>query len=163
MFNLTLSYSKMCQRSTLESTELPKKDTWYLMSDQQSPPLRPSSSTQWRATRPGQGQAATPTTQAAAPASVSAPTQKPADTRKEDFFWDGDIVLTLKHARGVIAADVSGTSDPYCKVFLTSEKDNVPFIDGYKTKIHWKTLNPDWNEVDFRIQLSLPFRLSLLL
>jgi Ca2+-dependent lipid-binding protein len=56
-------------------------------------------------------------------------------------------VLNLKHARGVIAADVNGTSDPYCKVFLSSESHNVSFVDGWKTKIHWKTLNPEWNEV----------------
>lgn len=132
----------------------------YLMAENNTP-IRPSGSTQWRATRPGQGTPTRPAATVTASASVplAAATTTPAtstspssgssqvETRKEDFFWDGDIVLTLKHARGVIAADVNGTSDPYCKVYLKSDKDNLSFVDGWKTKIHWKTLNPDWNEV----------------
>lgn len=102
--------------------------------------------TAWRATKPGAGN--TPPRPSHSPVVAHPPSgEKAADTRKEEYFWDGELILSLKHARGLIAADVSGTSDPYCRVFLKSETHNVAFIDGYKTKIQWKTLNPDWNDV----------------
>lgn len=37
--------------------------------------------------------------------------------------------------------DLSGTSDPYVKVFLLPEKKKK-----YETKVHRKTLNPVFNE-----------------
>lgn len=44
-------------------------------------------------------------------------------------------------AADLIGMDMSGTSDPYVKVFILPDKKKK-----YETKVHRKTLNPVFNE-----------------
>eukprot|EP01100_Stratorugosa_tubuloviscum_P011870 TRINITY_DN539_c2_g2_i1.p1 TRINITY_DN539_c2_g2~~TRINITY_DN539_c2_g2_i1.p1 ORF type:complete len:746 (+),score=340.01 TRINITY_DN539_c2_g2_i1:131-2368(+) len=48
------------------------------------------------------------------------------------------LSLTVIAARNLIAADCNGFSDPYCVITFLNQK--------LKTKIKYKTLNPEWNE-----------------
>ncbi len=50
--------------------------------------------------------------------------------------------------------DMSGTSDPYVKVYLMPEKKK------YETKVHRKTLNPVFNET-FLFKVSPPTHIVL--
>ncbi|GAB1225829.1 hypothetical protein ENUP19_0263G0049 [Entamoeba nuttalli] len=56
-----------------------------------------------------------------------------------------NIQLTIIGARGIKAADITGTSDGYVKVKVGKKKE--------KTKIAKPSLNPDWNET-FNFQVS---------
>eukprot|EP01119_Soliformovum_irregulare_P013041 TRINITY_DN3438_c0_g1_i1.p1 TRINITY_DN3438_c0_g1~~TRINITY_DN3438_c0_g1_i1.p1 ORF type:complete len:195 (+),score=65.14 TRINITY_DN3438_c0_g1_i1:80-586(+) len=48
------------------------------------------------------------------------------------------LKVTIKEARYLSAMDVSGKSDPYCKIKLESQE--------YKTKTIKKSLNPKWDQ-----------------
>jgi len=50
------------------------------------------------------------------------------------------IRVRIIEARGLKAADMGGTSDPFCEVRLLNN------VDVHKTKVIKKTLDPFWNE-----------------
>nr|TKR90327.1 C2 domain-containing family protein [Populus alba] len=52
--------------------------------------------------------------------------------------FNGWIELILVEAKDLIAADIRGTSDPYVRVQYGSSKK--------RTKVMYKTLNPQWNQ-----------------
>lgn len=49
--------------------------------------------------------------------------------------------MSVIEARDLPGMDMSGTSDPYVKVYLLPEKKKK-----FETKVHRKTLNPVFNE-----------------
>ncbi|XP_076466121.1 synaptotagmin-1-like isoform X4 [Babylonia areolata] len=56
-------------------------------------------------------------------------------------FQKGELSVTVIQAADLPGMDMSGTSDPYVKVFLAPDKKKK-----YETKVHRKTLNPVFNE-----------------
>ncbi|CAH8602207.1 unnamed protein product [Schistosoma mattheei] len=56
-------------------------------------------------------------------------------------FTQGELTVGVIQATDLPGMDLSGTSDPYVKVFLLPEKKKK-----YETKVHRKTLNPVFNE-----------------
>lgn len=52
------------------------------------------------------------------------------------------LIINIKNATNLKAADSNGFSDPYTKVEVNYGTKKV----SYKTKIIKKTLNPEWNE-----------------
>ena len=56
----------------------------------------------------------------------------------------------VARAEELPAKDFSGTSDPYVKVYLLPDRKNK-----FQTKVHRKTLNPDFNE---RFYFNIPFK-----
>lgn len=61
---------------------------------------------------------------------------------------NGDLVITAKSAKNLIAADSNGFSDPYLKFYLNDNKNSF-----FKTSIQKKTLNPIWNQTLDRIEV----------
>ena len=65
------------------------------------------------------------------------------------------VEVEVVKAIGILAADKSGTSDPYCTLSLL-QADGKPFpSETYRTRIIKRTLNPEWGETfcvgnDFR-------------
>lgn len=54
-------------------------------------------------------------------------------------------------AEGLAAMDMSGTSDPYVKVYLLPDKKKK-----FETKVHRKTLDPTFNEhFNFKVTLDI--------
>lgn len=54
-------------------------------------------------------------------------------------------------AEGLAAMDMSGTSDPYVKVYLLPDKKKK-----FETKVHRKTLDPTFNEhFTFKVTLDV--------
>lgn len=51
------------------------------------------------------------------------------------------LAVTVIQAEDLPGLDMSGTSDPYVKVYLLPDKKKK-----YETKVHRKTLNPVFNE-----------------
>uniref|UniRef100_A0A8C0FXF5 Synaptotagmin-1 n=1 Tax=Chelonoidis abingdonii TaxID=106734 RepID=A0A8C0FXF5_CHEAB len=64
-----------------------------------------------------------------------------ADTLGLFPFTLSQLVVDIIQAADLPALDIGGTSDPYVKVFLLPEKKKK-----HETKVHWKTLNPTFNE-----------------
>ena len=63
------------------------------------------------------------------------------------------LSVTVIQAADLPGMDMSGTSDPYVKVFLAPDKKKK-----YETKVHRKTLNPVFNETfTFKVPLSIHF------
>ncbi|PVD28805.1 hypothetical protein C0Q70_11400, partial [Pomacea canaliculata] len=56
-------------------------------------------------------------------------------------FQKGELAVTVIQAADLPGMDMSGTSDPYVKVYLLPDKKKK-----YETKVHRKTLNPVFNE-----------------
>ncbi|XP_076445326.1 synaptotagmin-1 isoform X1 [Babylonia areolata] len=56
-------------------------------------------------------------------------------------FQKGELAVTVIQAADLPGMDMSGTSDPYVKVYLAPDKKKK-----YETKVHRKTLNPVFNE-----------------
>ena len=57
------------------------------------------------------------------------------------------LCVTVVRAEGLPAKDFSGTSDPYVKVYLLPDRKFK-----YQTKVHRKTLNPQFEETfEFRV------------
>ncbi|KAK3577448.1 hypothetical protein CHS0354_032299 [Potamilus streckersoni] len=56
-------------------------------------------------------------------------------------FQKGELTVGVIQAADLPGMDMSGTSDPYVKVFLLPDKKKK-----YETKVHRKTLNPVFNE-----------------
>nr|CAH8871596.1 unnamed protein product [Trichobilharzia regenti] len=56
-------------------------------------------------------------------------------------FTQGELTVGVIQATDLPGMDLSGTSDPYVKVFLLPEKKKK-----HETKVHRKTLNPVFNE-----------------
>ncbi|CAH8435107.1 unnamed protein product [Dicrocoelium dendriticum] len=56
-------------------------------------------------------------------------------------FTQGELTVGVIQATDLPGMDMSGTSDPYVKVFLLPEKKKK-----FETKVHRKTLNPVFNE-----------------
>ncbi|CAL1527192.1 unnamed protein product [Lymnaea stagnalis] len=54
---------------------------------------------------------------------------------------DLTLVVTINRAENLPAKDFSGTSDPYVKVYLLPDRKTK-----LQTKVHRKTLNPEFNE-----------------
>ena len=77
------------------------------------------------------------------PGPVAAEEEEPpsADPLKEK----GILRVTLNSARGLVAADENGKSDPYVKMHLAGQI--------FKSKVKKKTLTPHWDETyDFKIE-----------
>ncbi|VDK76039.1 unnamed protein product [Dibothriocephalus latus] len=68
-------------------------------------------------------------------------------------FTKGELTVGVIQATDLPGMDMSGTSDPYVKVYLMPEKKK------FETKVHRKTLNPVFNETFlFKVRsLSDPF------
>merc|ERR1711963_982194 len=56
----------------------------------------------------------------------------------KSMTWSAVIHVVLVQARGLMAMDAGGTSDPYCKIALGRER--------HKTKNISCTVNPKWRE-----------------
>ncbi|XP_063990947.1 synaptotagmin 1-like isoform X3 [Diachasmimorpha longicaudata] len=56
-------------------------------------------------------------------------------------FNSNSLAVTVIKAEELPALDMGGTSDPYVKVYLLPDKKKK-----FETKVHRKTLNPDFNE-----------------
>ncbi|XP_043120086.1 synaptotagmin-1b [Puntigrus tetrazona] len=56
-------------------------------------------------------------------------------------FTDSALVVGVVEAEGLAAMDMSGTSDPYVKVYILPDKKKK-----FETKVHRKTLDPTFNE-----------------
>ncbi|NP_001082930.1 synaptotagmin-1b [Danio rerio] len=56
-------------------------------------------------------------------------------------FTDSTLIVGVIRAEGLAAMDMSGTSDPYVKVYLLPDKKKK-----FETKVHRKTLEPTFNE-----------------
>lgn len=62
------------------------------------------------------------------------------------------VAVLLKNAKDLIAADLNGKSDPYCKITVISPEKFNNFKKGTcpkpcsKSKTIYKTLNPTWDE-----------------
>lgn len=56
-------------------------------------------------------------------------------------FQQGQLTVTVIQAEDLPGMDMSGTSDPYVKLYLLPEKKKK-----VETKVHRKTLNPVFNE-----------------
>ena len=56
------------------------------------------------------------------------------------------VEVEVIKAINIIAADKSGTSDPYCKLKLVQADGKVMPSEEYKTKTIQRTLNPEWDE-----------------
>ena len=65
------------------------------------------------------------------------------------------IQVEVVKATGIIAADKSGTSDPYCKVKLVQANGKPLPKEEYKTKTIQRTLDPEWNET---FKMGEPFK-----
>eukprot|EP01114_Cavostelium_apophysatum_P005619 TRINITY_DN1680_c0_g1_i2.p1 TRINITY_DN1680_c0_g1~~TRINITY_DN1680_c0_g1_i2.p1 ORF type:complete len:1023 (-),score=268.98 TRINITY_DN1680_c0_g1_i2:52-3120(-) len=52
--------------------------------------------------------------------------------------YKGVLEITVIEAKNLVAADKTGTSDPYCVLSLEKQRRKTKFVD--------KTLNPVWNE-----------------
>ncbi|XP_018653725.1 putative synaptotagmin 1,2 [Schistosoma mansoni] len=73
-------------------------------------------------------------------------------------FTQGELTVGVIQATDLPGMDLSGTSDPYVKVFLLPEKKKK-----YETKVHRKTLNPVFNETFvFKVRLFFLVLQSLL-
>jgi Ca2+-dependent lipid-binding protein len=57
---------------------------------------------------------------------------------KHPILQTGSLIVTLKHASQLVAADVGGKSDPFCELSLGSET--------VRSKTMKSTLEPVWNE-----------------
>lgn len=65
-------------------------------------------------------------------------------------FNTNNLAVTVIQAEDLPGMDMSGTSDPYVKVYLLPDKKKK-----YETKVHRKTLNPVFNETfNFKIPYS---------
>lgn len=60
------------------------------------------------------------------------------------------LLVCIIKAEDLPAKDFSGTSDPYVKVYLLPDRKHK-----YQTKVHRKTLNPDFNET---FAFNVPFK-----
>lgn len=56
-------------------------------------------------------------------------------------FNSNSLSVTVIKAEELPALDMGGTSDPYVKVYLLPDKKKK-----FETKVHRKTLNPEFNE-----------------
>uniref|UniRef100_A0A671KDU1 Synaptotagmin-1-like n=1 Tax=Sinocyclocheilus anshuiensis TaxID=1608454 RepID=A0A671KDU1_9TELE len=56
-------------------------------------------------------------------------------------FTDSALIVGVIEAEGLAAMDMSGTSDPYVKVYILPDKKKK-----FETKVHRKTLDPTFNE-----------------
>lgn len=56
-------------------------------------------------------------------------------------FNSNSLAVTVIKAEDLPALDMGGTSDPYVKVYLLPDKKKK-----FETKVHRKTLNPEFNE-----------------
>ena len=88
----------------------------------------------------------------------------PYESNYDDDDDDDDASVLLQLSVGVIQAadlpgmDMSGTSDPYVKVYIMPDKKKK-----FETKVHRKTLNPVFNETFvFKVRFVF-FHLSLCL
>ena len=61
-----------------------------------------------------------------------------------------NIIVTVINAEGLPAKDFSGTSDPYVKIYLLPDRKHK-----YQTKVHRKTLSPEFNE---RFNFSVAYK-----
>ncbi|XP_076311214.1 synaptotagmin-1-like isoform X2 [Tachypleus tridentatus] len=65
-------------------------------------------------------------------------------------FNTNNLAVTVIQAEDLPGMDLSGTSDPYVKIYLLPDKKKK-----YETKVHRKTLNPVFNETfNFKIPYS---------
>lgn len=57
------------------------------------------------------------------------------------IFFLVQLIVGVIQAEGLAAMDMSGTSDPYVKVYLLPDKKKK-----FETKVHRKTLDPTFSE-----------------
>lgn len=75
------------------------------------------------------------------------------------FNFSFKLAVTVIQAEELPGLDMSGTSDPYVKVYLMPEKKKK-----FETKVHRKTLNPVFNETFiFKVILNIHKNLSTIL
>ncbi|POM80262.1 Tricalbin [Phytophthora palmivora] len=80
----------------------------------------------------------------------------------------GGVRVNVVEARGILAADAGGTSDPYVTITLLDSKGSVMAAGGtFKTAVIKKTLTPRWDEtfvvgdkLDLRVVTTLRLLLS---
>lgn len=65
------------------------------------------------------------------------------------------LAVTVIQAEDLPGLDMSGTSDPYVKVYLLPDKKKK-----HETKVHRKTLNPVFNET-FNFKVSFIYYIEL--
>lgn len=66
-------------------------------------------------------------------------------------FFLVQLIVGVIQAEGLAAMDMSGTSDPYVKVYLLPDKKKK-----FETKVHRKTLDPTFNEhFTFKVPLKI--------
>lgn len=78
------------------------------------------------------------------------------------------VAVTIVEARGILAADSNGFSDPYVTMTLLDSRGNAIAAGGsFKTKVVKKTLAPQWNEefivgdrYDLRLATTLRLQLA---
>ena len=68
------------------------------------------------------------------------------------LFWQ--LAVGVIQAADLPGMDMSGTSDPYVKVYLLPDKKKK-----FETKVHRKTLNPVFNET-FVFKVSKRFEMT---
>lgn len=77
------------------------------------------------------------------------------------------MLVTIAEARGILAADSNGFSDPFVTMTLLDSRGNTIAAAGtFKTKVLKKTLTPQWNEefvIGDRFDLRLATTLRLVL
>ena len=61
-----------------------------------------------------------------------------------------EMIVSLVEAKGLVAADKNGTSDPYCTLELGKQK--------FRSKTVKKTLDPKWGQA-FKFGASMSLRL----
>lgn len=73
-------------------------------------------------------------------------------------FNSNSLAVTVIKAEELPALDMGGTSDPYVKVYLLPDKKKK-----FETKVHRKTLNPEFNETfTFKVcKLSIKYLVTL--
>lgn len=77
------------------------------------------------------------------------------------------MLVTIAEARGILAADSNGFSDPFVTMTLLDSRGNTIAAAGtFKTKVLKKTLTPQWNEEfvigdRFDLRLATTLRLCL--
>lgn len=59
----------------------------------------------------------------------------------EDMTNTGTVEVELLRAENVPAADRSGLSDPYVRIYVNNDDDRI-----YSSEVKKETLNPEWNE-----------------
>jgi len=58
-----------------------------------------------------------------------------------------EIIVELIEAKGLLACEKNGTSEPYALLYLSDEANTEIKNENFKSKVKSKTLNPKWGEI----------------